>query len=152
MIRLMLLLMSFTCFSQVSIYIPVTTHHYNRDMLWQYADNQGGDKGLVISYEYKSIVASVGSIRNSYGGSSNLFTVGLRKYYSGIDLSLSVGVADGYKRFYYYYPDNKFPRIFKSNNSVPILLLTSRIKVYNNVGLQINISPSYINYGFYIKL
>jgi len=152
MIKIIILLLSINCYSQFSFYTPVATHHFNRDYLWQYADNQGGDKGLVVSYEYKMIIASIGSIRNSYGGSSKVFTAGAIKKYDRFDTSLSVGLADGYKRFYYYYTKDKYPIVFSNNNIVPVLLLTTRIRVYKHVGLQFNLSPAYINYGFYVKL
>ena len=152
MIKVIIFLVSVTCYSQFSFYVPLSTHHFDIDYLWQYADNQGGDKGLVLSYEYKSLITSIGSIRNSYGDVSNVFTIGLIKQIKENDISLSIGIADGYKRYYFFYPDPKYPRVLINNNLVPILLLTTRIKIYNNVGLQFNISPAYINYGFYIKI
>ncbi len=147
-----ILLISISCYSQVSLYVPCETHHFNRDYLWQYADNQGGDKGLIVSYEISNLITTIGCIRNSYGGSSNLFLIGFKRDYSKFDVSLSIGVADGYKRFYVYYPKKPFPKFFKDNYIVPVALLTTRIKVYNNIGIQVNISHAYVNYGFFVKI
>jgi len=149
---IIMLLISISCYSQVSLYIPYETHHFDRDFIWQYADNQGGDKGLVVSYEISNLITTIGCIRNSYGGSSNLFLIGFKRDYNKFDVSLSIGGADGYKRFYKYYPNKPFPKFFKDNYIVPVALFTTRIKVYNNIGIQVNISPAYINYGFFIKI
>ena len=149
---LITLLISVSSYSQVSFYFPLGTHHFARDYAWRYADNEGGDKGLIISYERKHLIASVGFIRNSFGDSSRLFTVGLKKDYNKFDMSISTGLSDGYERFYYFYPDEKYPKFFKDNNILPIALITTRVKVYKNMGIQVNISPAYINYGIFIKI
>jgi len=149
---LIILLVSISSYSQVSFYLPIETHHFARDYSWQYADNEGGDKGLVVSYETSSLITSIGFIRNSFGGSSRLFTIGLKKDYNKFDLSLSIGVADGYELFYYFYPDKKYPKSFHDNGIIPIALISTRFKVYKNIGLQLNISPAYINYGIFIKI
>ncbi len=119
---------------------------------WQYAENQGGDRGVIVSYDYKSITGSIGSIRNSYGDSSNVITVGYKKSFKSIDIIASVGISDGYKRFYYYKPVFNYPEFFVRNNAVPVALITSRIKVFRSIGVQINVSPAYVNYGLFVKI
>lgn len=148
----MLLLFTTVCYSQVSLYFPSNTLHFDKDMLWQYQSNQGGDRGIIASYEIKHVILSAGVIRNSYGEPSKVFTAGLVHDYKYFDVSASLGVADGYNKLYRYNPNAAIGDFFKVNKIVPVGLLVLRVKVCENMGVQVNLSPAYVNYGFYIKI
>lgn len=149
---IIILLISIASYSQASIYLPVNTLHFENGKSYSYAENQGGDKGIVVSYEFKHLSCSVGVVRNSYGNPSKVFTIGYKQSFKDVDVVLSSGVADGYYTIYKRGNRYGFPEVLAINNMIPVVLLTTRIKVYKNTGLQVNISPVYVNYGIYIKI
>ena len=149
---IILLLLSISAYGQITFYLPLKTNHFDTDELYRYAEDQGGNNGLVISYEYKSVIAAIGSITNSYGKSSGVLLLGYIKSLKNVDLSLSLGLASGYDKMYEIDRESVDIDFFRRNNFVPVGLFSTRVKVYKNLGLQVNISPLYVNYGIYVKL
>ena len=173
------------CYSQeLSFYFPGITRHFvsNKWSKALYAPNEGGDSGLVISYTNKKhFTYSVGRIKNSYGTSSNLLMFGYNKNYRHINLTYSIGLADGYGMTYatsaslgetewwynpytylleerdilYNKPRNimhNLPDVFKNNGVIIIALVTVKVPVIKNLGIQVKISPAYVYAGLYVAI
>ena len=150
---LIILILSVNCYAQVSIYQPKNTMHFKQSP--RYVDNQGGDKGLIFTYTNNNIAYSVGAIRNSYGCVSKVATIGFQRDFNRFSTVYSIGVANGYDMVFYRGYEGVFgvlPKFMKSNGIIPIVLATIKIPVYNNIGVQINVSPAYVNTGVYILL
>ena len=161
-LKISILLMSVNMFSQMSFNIPLNTVHYkNKDY---YKSNQGGSYGLLASYSHKKYVFGLGLIENSFGRVSKIAVLGMNFNKFGANVGFVVGVADNYPKEikpFYKISVNK-----ENINRVDVELTTKpvgltilplaiafiKIPVYKNMGVQINISPLYVNSGIYINL
>tara|TARA_R110002051_G_scaffold319466_1_gene403570 strand:- start:254 stop:763 length:510 start_codon:yes stop_codon:yes gene_type:complete len=150
----------------ISLYVPLHTKHW---VGGDYASGEGGNIGLIATKTYKSQVFTLGVLRNSFGKTSFMIGYGLTKNFNKINLSFSGGFASGYKPFIKrietiheiiygetvvvnYYKAITPRSIFKGSGIVPYIIATIKIPIYKNVGLQVNLSPIYVNSGIYINL
>lgn len=155
-----LILLLFTCplFAQFSVYAPLKTNHFKKSEL--YAKDEGGNDGAVLSYEKNNMIYSVGYMRNSFGNHSKMILIGYNINKKYIDISFNIGAADGYNvkrtgvveidgRSYTYTEEVE---TIKNTDIMPYALIVLRKKVYKNIGIQLNISPLFINYGVYFSI
>ena len=158
---LIALLFTAVCYSQASIYIPANTTHYKDSKA--YAEGQGGNKGFVLSFSDNKRVLSVGVISNSYGDISRVIALGITRKINNLEIIGSVGFADGYEKAYQRIIVNngksylnttpmKMPKILSNNGIMPVGLLSLKLPVKGCYGIQMNISPAYINTGIYLNL
>ena len=151
---IILLLLSTSMYAQYSFYLPKQTVHYYSDP--SFAENEGGDVGLIFTYNNGNLALSAGVLRNSYGVNSLVCMIGLEKSLKGFKIGLDVGLSSGYdllfdKRvFTEQLLDKITPKLLKDNGIIPLALVHVKIPLYKNSGLQVNISPAYINTGFYV--
>lgn len=134
--------------SDYSIYIPLKTHHFDQT-LENIIPSEGGSYGLVFSSQKDNYVYSVGFIENSYGKVSFIGTAGIYGLYQDTEFSLHGGLATNYKDGFYSKQGKE--SIFGRNGIMPVLLLTIKKDVYKKIGVQINVSPAYVNGGIYYR-
>tara|TARA_R110002049_G_scaffold83057_1_gene211149 strand:- start:518 stop:991 length:474 start_codon:yes stop_codon:yes gene_type:complete len=147
-----LLLLSGICAkAQVSAYTPLLTRHLEKSK--HYAKHEGGNKGLIISYERNNQIISGGFLHNSYGDLSIALAYGYTKNIWKMDMSISAGLISGYQKLYETEEQQMkgMPKILRSNNIIPLVIASIRKPIYKNVGIQLNISPVYLNTGIYYK-
>ncbi len=152
---ILIIFASTTSFAQFSLYMPKNTMHFVKMHQGFYTDNQGGDIGMVFSYKNNKSVYSFGNIKNSFGLNSFILTIGRCFKVGTIDLITSFGLSSGYKDIYNmkrHEPFDKLPSILKRNGIIPIGLVSLKVPLFENIGLQFNVSPSYVNTGFFINL
>ena len=70
-----------------------------------------------------------------------------------MDMSISAGLISGYQKLYETEEQQMkgMPKILRSNNIIPLVIASIRKPIYKNVGIQLNISPVYLNTGIYYK-
>ena len=142
------MLVSCSCYSQFSAYFPVATNHVVKAPVeFPYVEGEGGNSGVVLSYDKGIMVYSAGVIRNSFGLTSKLAFIGVKKRLQNVDFILSAGVADGYD-----IPKQYRGRFISDKGIAPLVLLSLKKEVYKKIGVQLNISPLYINYGIFINI
>ena len=150
------LFVTVSCYSQLTVSIPLNTIHFEKSQF--FTRNQGGSKGLVLSWTKNHFTAGTGFFENSYGGMSKLLVSGYAFKVKYIDFSLVGGIADNYPKgvktikepygLYFY----KEKEVLYGSRLVPVLMLTTKIKIYKSLGVQINISPAYVNSGIYVNI
>ena len=103
---LVLTLMSFTAMAQgrhteVKVYVPLRTYHYDRTPYMEYHDTEGGNIGAIGIYRrtngkwFNDIQA--GAVRNSYDKLSLLAQFGVGRSIGKFDASINLGLITGYK-------------------------------------------------------
>ena len=151
---LIILLLSVACYSQVTISIPLNTIHYKKSEY--FAPNEGGSRGLIVSWTKNHLTIGTGVFENSYGRNSKLLVGGYAFIYKDVSFSLVGGVADNYPNEVKEIPvlgsyfETK--KLIKGSQLTPMLMLTSKIRVYKNFGIQVNISPLFVNSGVYLNI
>ena len=123
--------------------------HYSDDYWQETKESEGGNRGVIASYDYKGIIGSLGVIKNSYLRTSVMATLGYNIKFKNIDNIFSVGLANGYQE-----GDHKMnlSNWFNRNGTIPFVVYSCKVRVYKSIGFQLNISPVYINYGVAISL
>jgi hypothetical protein len=153
-----LLLLSGMCAkAQMSAYTPLFTRHLEKNK--HYTKHEGGNKGLLLSYERNNQIITGGFLHNSYGDLSIALAYGYTKNIWKMDMSISAGLISGYQKLYEIdsttIPEKQqmknMPKILRSNNIIPLVIASIRKPIYKNVGIQLNISPVYLNTGIYYK-
>lgn len=176
LITTLLLVISSITFAQEKLktewlgYIPMRTYHWDRTNIEKYHPTEGGNIGLVlirrkIQTDKVYTEKQVGLVRNSFGNLSLIIQQGVGTKLKNITLSMSGGIATGYKDMNTYtisnvwynneYKDiyiendntyNKLPKIMKDNGIIPTLVFSATYTKWR-FKPTINISPSFINGG-----
>jgi len=147
-------------FEGLSIYFPKYTKHYESSTAFDNQKNgsEGGSRGFLATYSTKLTHYTYGKMENSYGSFSHYFLLGKTlKTFKTSQLSLHVGVADGYEASY---ADkgvaevfNKYlPKVMVNNDMMPMIALVYKQKLYKGIGIQLNVSPVFVNTGIYVQL
>ncbi|UXQ88815.1 hypothetical protein [Tenacibaculum phage Larrie] len=151
-ILIIYLLTSFSIFSQrgeVSIHVPLKTFHFSRKIP-KVVPWEGGNYGAIVSVKSNKFIYSGGFIENSFGKISFVGMFGVYKDFEGLELSFNVGLASNYKDAYF---DSKYADLFLADiSAIPVALGVVKIDLIKNFGLQLNISPYYVNSGIYLNL
>ncbi len=147
-----------------TFYIPTYTKHFVESKRYDVSStgSQGGDRGLIVSYSKKKTHYSIGYMKNSYGDWSKLAMFGYTLTQNRSNqLTINIGIADNYAGAYSQEVNMKvykniFPEFMINNNILGVLALSYKkdiFKVVNsNIGLQLNVSPIYVNAGVFVKL
>lgn len=157
LITLITILLSMSVYSQreLSMYVPFKTKHTIQHP--EIIEGEGGDRGVVLSYSFKKQgLLSGGVIRNSFGVSSVLIGGGIYKDLGCYKFVASAGFMSGYRIITTGARSKKIgkmlPGFMKRSGILPYVLLTMKVRVYKNFGLQINTSPKYVNVGLYANI
>jgi len=140
---------------ELSVYFPFKTKHTIQHP--HIVKGEGGDGGMIVSYSFKKQgIISGGVIRNSFGVNSVLIGGGIYKDLGCYKFVASAGFMSGY-RIITMDPHTKFlglslPNFMKEPGIAPYMLLTMKIQVYKNLGIQINTGPEYVNCGIYANI
>ena len=141
------------------------TKHFTKSKLFDVngpLNSEGGNAGLAITWSTEKMHYTIGNIRNSYGDWSNFTMIGITARQNvKSQWTLNLGVADNYdvsytqkvnREFY----EKMFPKVLVKNKMVIVPMATYKRKVAtflgSSVGLQVNLSPIYVNAGLFIKL
>jgi len=148
-----------------SFYVPQYTKHFNKSKRYDVNgifNSQGGNLGLAITYSKNKKHYSFGMIRNSYGDWSKFATVGVNLFENSKNqLTLNLGLADNYKGSYSQKVNRDiyekiFPKFMIENEMIAVVMATYKRDLINigktKIGLQVNISPIYVNTGIFVKL
>ena len=148
-----------------SFYVPQHTQHFNKSERYDVNgifNSQGGNLGLAITYSKSKKHYSFGMIRNSYGDWSKFATVGVNLFENSKNqLTLNLGIADNYKGSYSQKVNRDifekvFPKFMVNNEMIAVLMATYKRDLINigktKIGLQVNVSPIYVNTGIFVKL
>lgn len=151
--------------SGLSVYSPQYTKHFVENPTYNVnglLGSEGGNSGLALTYSVNKMHYSAGYIKNSYGDWSKFATVGITILENGKNqLSFNIGFADNYDASYKVQENRDalegfLPKFITNNNIMPVALLTYKrelLSVYGaKVGLQVNITPIYVNTGLFVKL
>lgn len=149
---IIIFLLTISCYSQITLNFPLNTIHFEESKY--FTEGQGGSKGLVISWTKKHFTAGAGFYENSYGRTSKLIVGGYAFLYKNVDFSVVGGIADNYpqgvKEVMVSFFETK--EELYGSRIMPMLMFTSKIQIYNNFGVQINVSPLFINTGVYLNI
>jgi len=149
----------------LSVYSPQYTKHFVENPTYNVnglLGSEGGNNGLALTYSSNKMHYSGGLIKNSYGDWSKFATIGITILENKKNqLSFNIGFADNYDASYKVQENRDalesfLPKFITNNNIMPVALLTYKrelLSVYGaKVGLQVNITPIYINTGLFVKL
>lgn len=165
----------------IDFLIPVKTYHFSDTEKHRYASGEGGNAGLVVSYTSNkhrvNNVYSLGYIRNSYGKWSAIGTYGqsfnaAKWLRIEFNIGFATNYADAYKATYFRDKDGvhleyakgrsisvNTPRkraemagFLYKNDIIPVVMFTSKIKIYKSIGAAISVNPMYINGAINITL
>jgi hypothetical protein len=142
------------------IYAPQYTKHFKASS--NYAINEigseGGSEGFLITRSSKGLHFTMGIMENSYGNFSKYGMFGMSIVETNkIQLSAHIGVADNYNKAYW---DRKtcdmlykyLPYSWAYESLMPIAVMTIKHRITEHVGIQVNLSPAFINSGIYVQL
>lgn len=161
---LFLLALSYTANAQswdgTHIYAPQYTKHYTHSKRYAIQKNgsEGGSEGFLITRSSKGMHFTMGIMQNSYGDFSkySMFGVTLKEG-SKAQLSAHIGIADNYNKAYCSRKSSKL--LYKylgdtmaNERYMPLVSLTYKHRITKRVGIQVNISPMFVNSGIYVKL
>lgn len=142
------------------IYAPNYTKHYKAGHL--YATNsygsEGGSKGFVLTRSKNGLHFSMGYMENSYGDFSHYSMFGVSVLENKrSQLSFHIGLANNYKKAYYDKDDRELlyrilPHSLAYNSMLPIGVATYKHRITKHAGIQVNVSPVFVNTGLYIQL
>ncbi len=161
---LFLLMLGYTANAQswdgTHIYAPQYTKHYapNRMYAVQANGSEGGSEGFLITRSSKGMHFTMGIMQNSYGDFSKYAMFGLTiKEGNKGQLSAHVGIADNYSKAYYFKKNSDL--LYKylgdtmaSESFMPLVSLTYKHRITKHVGVQVNVSPMFVNTGLYVQL
>lgn len=142
------------------IYAPQYTKHYKASKRYAVQKNgsEGGSEGFLITRSTKGMHFTMGIMQNSYGDFSKYSTFGLTlKEGNKAQLSAHVGLADNYNKA--YHSQKNYRLLYKhlgetmaSESFMPILSLTYKHRITKHMGVQVNVSPAFVNTGLYVQL
>lgn len=149
----------------LSVYSPQYTKHFVENPTYNVnglLGSEGGNNGLALTYSSNKMHYSGGLIKNSYGDWSKFATIGITIVENRKNqLTFNVGFADNYDASYKVQENRDalesfLPKFITNNNIMPVALLTYKRELLNvygaKVGLQVNITPIYVNTGLFVKL
>ena len=149
----------------LSVYSPQYTKHFVENTTYNVnglLGSEGGNNGLALTYSANKMHYSGGLIKNSYGDWSKFATVGITIVQNrNNQLTFNVGFADNYDASYKVQENRDalesfLPKFITNNNIMPVALLTYKrnlATIYGaKVGIQVNVTPIYINTGLFVKL
>ncbi len=149
----------------LSFYIPQYTQHFIKSERYDVNgifNSQGGNLGLALTYSKSKKHYSFGMIKNSYGDWSKFATIGFNIYENSKNqLTINLGLADNYKGSYSQEVNRKlfeqiFPKFMINNKMIAVVMATYKKDLINigksKIGLQVNVSPIYVNTGLFLKL
>ena len=142
------------------IYAPQYTKHYKASKRYAVQKNgsEGGSEGFLITRSSKGLHFTMGIMQNSYGDFSKYSTFGVTlKECNKAQISAHVGLADNYNKAYYSQKNSRLlykhiGETMASESFMPILSLTYKHRITKNMGVQVNISPMFVNTGIYVQL
>lgn len=141
------------CNAQLDVYFPLRTMHLDNEKRGNYIQGEGGNVGVVLDFTEQKINYSIGYVINSFGDASLLGSVGYSFELGKIKSVISLGLSNGYK---YLYKNNmnalELGDFFERNGILPLALCSVKLPVYKNMGVQLNLSPVYLNYGVYFDI
>ena len=148
-----------------SLYSPQYTKHFVKSKKYNVNGalaSEGGNNGIALTYSSNKMHYSAGYIKNSYGDWSKFATIGITIVENRKNqLSFNIGLADNYDASYSQKVNREklekfLPDVITNNNIMPVALLTYKRELLNvygaKVGLQVNVTPIYINTGLFVKL
>lgn len=139
--------------AQIDVYFPLRTMHLNNEKRDSYIQGEGGNVGIVLGLTSKKINYSVGYVINSFGDASLLGCFGYSFNIGKIKSVISLGLSNGYE---YLYKNNinslDLGDFFERNGIMPVAICSAKLPVYKNMGIQLNLSPVYLNYGVYFDI
>ena len=142
------------------IYAPQYTKHYAPNKMYDVKENgsEGGSEGFLITRSSKGLHFTLGVMENSYGDFSTygMFGVSIKETKS-FQISAHVGFANNYNKAYYSRSNAKrlykhLPQSMARMSMMPLATATVKVRITNRIGVQANISPSFINTGVYVQL
>lgn len=149
----------------LSIYVPQYTKHFVENPTYNVNGvfgSEGGNSGLALTYSVNKMHYSAGYIKNSYGDWSKFATIGITIVQNrNNQLSFNIGLADNYDASYEVQENREIleknlPALITNNNVMPVALLTYKrnlTTIYGaKVGIQVNVTPIYVNTGLFVKL
>lgn len=142
------------------IYAPQYTKHYKASKRYAIQENgsEGGSEGFLITRSSKGLHFTMGIMQNSYGDYSKyaMFGVSIKEGNTG-QLSAHVGMADNYNKA--YYSRKNYSRLYRflgqtlaGESYMPLISLTYKHRITKRVGVQVNVSPSFVNSGLYVQI
>ena len=148
-----------------SLYSPQYTKHFVKSKKYNVNGalaSEGGNNGIALTYSTSKMHYSAGYIKNSYGDWSKFVTVGITVLEDrNNQLTFNLGFADNYDASYSQEVNRKklekfLPEVITNNKVMPVALLTYKrnlLTVYGaKIGLQVNLTPIYVNTGLFVKL
>ena len=90
--------------TELKVYIPLRTYHYDRTPDYKYHSTEGGNIGAIGIYRrtngrwFNDIQA--GAIRNSYDNLAIVGQFGIGKHIGKLDVSMNLGLISGYKNLF----------------------------------------------------
>ena len=142
------------------IYAPQYTKHYKGYKLYDVKANgsEGGSEGFLLTRSSKGLHFTLGIMENSYGDFSRygMFGVSLKETKS-FQVSAHIGYATNYNKAYFSKKNSDrlykyLPLSMADASYMPLFTMTYKHRITKNVGVQINISPSFVNTGLYVQL
>lgn len=143
--------------TQIKLYVPIRTYHFDRTPDYQYVKDEGGNLGAVVVYRrikkkwFRDINAGV--FRNSFGKAAVIAQYGIGRRWGKLNTSFNVGLISGYNTLF----DSKtatlrfLPNILKDNGVIPAINSTLSYD-FGLVSPLITITPEYLNAGILLTL
>ena len=142
------------------IYAPQYTKHYapNRMYAVQANGSEGGSEGFLITRSSKGMHFTMGIMQNSYGDFSKyaMFGLSIKEGNKG-QLSAHAGIADNYGKAYCNWRNAEtlhkyLGETMARERYMPLVSLTYKHRITKRVGIQVNVSPMFVNTGLYVQL
>jgi len=142
------------------IYAPQYTKHYKGSRMYSVKANgsEGGSEGFLLTRSSKGLHFTLGIMENSYGDFSRygMFGVSLKETKS-FQVSAHVGYANNYNKAYYIEKNSDrlykyLPESMARESYMPLFTMTYKHRITRNVGVQVNVSPAFVNTGLYVQL
>ena len=142
------------------IYAPQYTKHFSSHKLYHIKENgsEGGSEGFLLTRSSKGLHFTLGIMENSYGDFSRygMFGVSLKET-KRFQISAHVGIADGYDIAYYDRSNSRdlykyIGETMADERFMPLVSLTYKHRITRHIGVQVNVSPAFVNSGLYVQL
>jgi hypothetical protein len=142
------------------IYAPQYTKHYKGSRMYAVKANgsEGGSEGFLLTRSSKGLHFTLGIMENSYGDFSRygMFGVSLKETKS-FQISAHVGYATNYNKAYLSKKNSAklykyLPESMADASYMPLFTMTYKHRITKNVGVQVNVSPMFVNTGLYVQL
>ena len=142
------------------IYAPQYTKHFKGNEYFAVKANgsEGGSEGFLITRSSKGLHFTLGKMENSYGDFSTYGMFGITlKENNRFQLSAHIGYADNYNKAYFNKKNSKMlykllPESMARHSYIPVASLTYKYRITRGLGVQVNVSPAFVNTGIYIQL